>query len=156
MTLEGIFNDSSNASEQLKKAFTLRAYKSKVNNVNFETEYFLNRIEDSVLRIADGSLNRFGLYDCCCKCSDGGISPATPENKKIPEELKPELFKILKDSVFAALNKYKSDLDDLFGGNEAKTEVKVEVEKQPEQPDQALTSTAFTSANTEEAQDSEM
>lgn len=152
MTLDEILSGGDNAVGQLKKNFTLRAYKSRISNLNFSTSYFNRKVEDAILGIADGNTGRFGFYNYNVKCCDSdSVVGANPERNKLPEEIKPELINAVKESAYAALNKYKKDLDDLFGGNEEKPEVKVEVEveKQPEQA--ASVGTTFASAETEVA-----
>lgn len=137
MTLDEILSGSAaNASEQLKKIFMLKSFKSRISNVSSDSRWFRERVQRNVIGIVEGKLSTFGIYgDCCAKCSDCFplSSPATSTEKMLPEELKPELLKTLKENAFKALDRYKEELDDFFG-----------VEK--EEPKQSSTETADTGA----------
>lgn len=131
MTLDEILGSNTNASDQLKKIFAVKALKSRIGNQQFGTSYFLERLQGSILGIVNGEASRFGVYGCCEKVCDSGMI-GSPRENKIPEEIKPELIKELKKAAFTALENYKKELDDLFGGQEAPKEASTETENRGE------------------------
>lgn len=134
MTLTDILSGSENASEQLKKIFVLKTFKSKIGNAQFETRYFTDRVQRTILNVVNGNLSAFGIYgrSDCIKCCEGPSTISTPSENKIPEDMKKELVEFLKKSTFKALDNYKSELDDLFGGQEAPKEASTETENRGE------------------------
>ena len=139
MTLDEILSgNAASASEQLKKIFMLKSFKSRIGNVRSNTQWFKEKIQRNVISIADGKLSNFGIYGNCCEKVESSSFPSvssSPAEKTIPEELKPELFKVLKESAFKALENYKKELDDYFG-----------VEEKKEEPEQKSVETADTGA----------
>ena len=123
MTIEQILG-STNSAEELQNRFLSKSLKSRAASTfsNISTR-FIEEVQRAAVSIADSSLATNGI-SCCCKCD----SEESSEKIQFSEEDKVELFKVLKEASFNALEKYKKTLDCVFGDDTGKQE---ETQQQP-------------------------
>lgn len=123
MTIEQILG-STNSAEELQNRFLSKSLKSRAASTfsNISTR-FIEEVQRAAVSIADSSLATNGM-PCCCKCD----SEESSEKIQFSEEDKVELFKVLKEASFNALEMYKKTLDCVFGDDTGKKE---ETQQQP-------------------------
>lgn len=127
MTIEQLLSGNNVPANELKNRFLVKSIKTNiVRSLQDFPSQLLDKVEKLIVRVADGSICK---NDYCC------MGANTPEatTMVLPEELKPELIKAIKETALKQLDEYKRMVDTIFSdSSKVSKPVKHPVEKKVE------------------------
>lgn len=131
MTIEQLLNGNSIPVDELKNRFLVKSIKTNISRSLQEfPSQIISKVESLLVKVADGSICK---NDYCC------VGPNMDNNSSmdIPDELKPELIKAIKEVALKQLEEYKRVVDSIFNDSKASEEkpeekkIEIEVETKP-------------------------
>lgn len=130
MTIEQLLSGNSIPVDELKNRFLVKSIKTNISRSLQEfPSQIISKVESLLVKVADGSICK---NDYCC------AGPNMDNNSmEIPDELKPELIKAIKEAALKQLEEYKRVVDSIFSDSKVSEEkpeekkVEIEIEAKP-------------------------